>query len=262
MGHSHSICIFGTDLPERDYWRAPIYKKISDYISKGYAVVYILESDAITTIRLMSKMGIEVEDYVESGALTIISNEIFYSPVVASPVLIEQWYKLFSNIEKKNGRPKGFVAMGMPTSSFFTSLAHQEHLVEYESTVAENYDGSIEAICCYTTESMDILPLKHIMGLLNAHQNTAHRDYMLKEWSNSRRLSIIKRGVDEALGSDASRSSLLSILGHDCGVNGEDTTISCPDRFEENLRKELCSSTAVEVIVGKVKAEFKREIVF
>jgi hypothetical protein len=143
LGHSHSICIFEADWPKRDYWRAPVYKKITQYISDGYAVIYILESDAITTIRHMSKMGIEVEDYVESGALTIISNDVFYSPHVASPILIEQWQKLFSNIEKKYGKPKGFVAIGMPTSSFFTSLSYQEHLVEYESTVAEKYDGSL-----------------------------------------------------------------------------------------------------------------------
>jgi hypothetical protein len=258
LGHSHSICIFETDLPKRDYWRAPIYEKISHYISKGYAVIYILESDAITTIRRMSKMGIEVEDYVESGALTIISNDVFYSPHVASSILIEQWRKLFSNIEKKNGKPKGFVAMGMPTSSFFTSLSHQEQLVEYESAVAEKYDGSIEAICCYTTESMDYMPLKHLIGLLNAHQNTTHRDYGLNQWSNSRALSIIKRSLNEALGIHGS-GSLLNILSHECGLR-EDAVL-CPSRFEENLRNVLCSSGAANII-EKVKAEFMKDIVF
>ena len=260
MEHSHSICIFETDLPERDYWHGPIYNKISHYISKGYAVIYVLESDAISTIRRMSKMGIEVEDYVESGALTIISNDIFYSPLVASPILIEQWYKLFTNIEKKMGRPKGFVAMGMPTGSFFTSIAHQQHLIEYESAFAENYDGSIEAICCYTIESIDYMPLKHIIGLLKAHQNTVHRDYTLKQWSNSRGLSIIKRGLSEALGSHASKL-LLSILSNHYGLNGEDA-ILCPDRFEENLRKVLLCSGAAEIILEKVKAEFIKEFVF
>jgi hypothetical protein len=252
-------------LPKRDYWHAPIYKKISHYISKGYAVIYILESDVLTTIRRMSKMGIEVEDYVESGALTIISNDVFYSPHVTGPTMIEQWHKLFSNIEKKNGKPKGFVAMGMPTSSFFTSLSHLEHLVEYESAVAEKYDGSIDAICCYTTESMGHMSLKHIIRLLNAHQNTAHEDYALKRWSNSRALSIIKRSLNEALGNYGS-AVLLNILSHghdhDCGLNGEDTVLLLsPSQFEENLKKVLCSSAA-ENIIEKIKAEFMKDIVF
>jgi MEDS: MEthanogen/methylotroph, DcmR Sensory domain len=257
--HSHSICVFETGLPERDYWYGPIYKTICQYISKGYAVIYILEPDAVSTIRRMSKMGIQVEDYVESGALNIISNDIFYSPLVAGSVLIEQWFKLITNIEKKMGRPKGYVAMGMPTSSFFTSIAHQQHLVEYESAFAENYDGSIEAICCYTTDSMRYMPLKHIIGLLNAHQNTVHRDYTLKQWSNPRGLSIIRRGLNEALGSHAS-SLLLSILSHHYALNEEDP-VSCPDRFEDNLRKVLCSGVA-EMILEKVKAEFMKEFVF
>jgi hypothetical protein len=246
-------------LPKRDYWHAPIYKKITHYISKGYAVIYILESDAITTIRHMSKMGIEVEDYVESGALTIISNDIFYSPHVATPILIEQWQKLFSNIEKKNGKPKGFVAIGMPSSSFFTSLSYQEQLVEYESAVAEKYNGSIEAICCYTTELMDYMPLKHIIGLLNAHQNTVHRDYALNQWNNSRALTIVKRTLNEAFGSHGSRL-LMDILNHDCGLNGADTVL-CPYRFEENLRKVLCSSTAGNIL-EKIKAELMKDVAF
>ena len=149
--------------------------------------------------------------------------------------------------------------MGMPTSSFFSSLSHQEHLVKYETAVAEKYDGNIEAICCYTTESMDYMPLKHIIGLLNAHQNTAHRDYALNQWSNSRALSIIKRSLNEALGSHGSRL-LLNILSHDCGLNGEDA-ILCASRFEENLRKVLCSSEAGNII-EIVKAEFMKDVVF
>jgi hypothetical protein len=259
LGHSHSICIFEADWPKRDYWRAPVYKKITQYISEGYAVIYILESDAITTIRLMSKMGIEVEDYVESGALTIISNDVFYSPHVASPILIEQWQKLFSNIEKKYGKPKGFVAIGMPTSSFFASLSYQEHLVEYESAVAEKYDGSLEAICCYTTKLMNYMPLKHIIGLLNAHQNTVHRDHALSQWTSSRAITIVKRTLNEAFGSHGSRL-LMDILNHDRGLNGEDTVL-CSNLFEENLRKVLCSSAA-ENVIEKIKAELMKDIAF
>ena len=207
----------------------------------------------------MSKMGIEVEDYVESGALTIISNDVFYSPHVASPILIEQWQKLFSNIEKKNGKPKGFVAMGMPTSSFFTSLAHQQRLIEYESAVAENYDGSLEAICCYTTKLMNYMPLKHIIGLLNAHQNTVHRDHALSQWTGSRALNIVKRTMNEAFGSHCS-GMLIDMLNHDRGLNGENTVL-CSHLFEENLRKVLCSSAA-ENIIEKIKAELMKDIAF
>jgi DcmR-like sensory protein len=260
LGHSHSICIFDTDLPKKDYWHAPIYEKINHYISNGYVVIYVLEANAIATVRRMSRMGIEVEDYVESGALTIISNDVFYSPQVASPILIEQWRKLFSNIEKKNGKSKGFVVMGMPSSAFFTSLSHQKDLVEYESAVAKWYDGSIEAICCYTTESLNYMPLKYIIALLNSHQNTVHRECPLQQWSNSRALSIIERSLNESLGSHGS-GLLLTMLGHNSGLNGEDAGLSPTSQLEDNLRKALCSTTA-GIILEKIKAEFMKDIVF
>jgi hypothetical protein len=106
---------------------------------------------------------------------------------------------------------------------------------------------------------MDYMPLKHIIGLLNAHQNTAHSDYALNQWSNSRALSIIKRSLNEALGSHRS-GLLLNILSRDCGLNGEDAVLS-HSRFEENLKKVLCSSAA-ENIIEKVKAKFMKDIVF
>jgi hypothetical protein len=261
LGHSHSICIFDTESQDPYYWHAPIYRKISDYITRGYAIVYILESDTITTIRRMSKMGIEVEEYIESGALTIISNNIFYSPAVTSGVLIQQWDKLFSNIEKKNGRPKGFVAMGMPASSFFTSLAHQDHLVKYESTVAKNYDGKIEAICCYTRDSIGCMPLNYIVELLNAHQNTLHRDYMHKEWSESRGLSIVQRALNKAShASHASSSSLSNILNLDCKLNAEDRALWI-SQIEDNLEKVLCSNV-VRLVVEEIKRQIMKEVVF
>ena len=260
LGHSHSICIFDTNSQDAQYWHAPIYRKISDYILKGYAVVYILESDTLSTILRMSKMGIEVEEYIQSGALTIISNNIFYSPLVTSRVLIEQWDKLFSNIEKKNGTPKGFVAMGMPTSSFFTSLAHQDHLVKYESAVAKNYDGTIEAICCYTGESISCMPLGYIFELLNAHQNTLHKDYVRKEWSTSRGLSIVKRGLKNALDGDPSRSALSKILNLVCASNSEDR-ISWINQIQDNLDKVSCSS-AKKFVLEEIKSQIMKEVVF
>jgi hypothetical protein len=259
LGHSHSICIFDTNLQKKDYWHAPIYEKIKHYISNGYAVFYVLEADSIATVRRMSRMGIEVEDFVESGALTIINNDVFYSPQVASPILIEQWRKLFSNIVKKNGKPKGFVAIGMPSSAFFTSLSNQRDLVEYESSAAAWYDGSIEAICCYTTELLDCMPLKYVIKLLNSHQNTVHRKYLLKQWTNSRALSIIESSLNDSLGSHG-MELLWTRLSLNGGLFEEDAGL-CFSQLDHMLRKALCSRTA-KFILEKLKVELMKDVVF
>ncbi|HEU4605899.1 MAG TPA: MEDS domain-containing protein [Nitrososphaera sp.] len=258
LRHSHSICVF--DSSERkNYWHVPIYQKVRDYIADGYSVIYILEPEVQATIQQMSSVGIEAQDHVVSGALTIISNDIFYSPLVASPILIEQWYKLFENIEKKNGKPKGFVAIGMPSSSFFTSLLYQEHLVEYESTVAKSYDGGVEALCCYTTRLMENMPLRHIVGILNAHQNIAHRDLSLSQWSAASGMTILKNGLIDALGTGGAEI-LFNALRRTLDIN-EDDVILRPNDFENSLRTVL-GSTAAEITLEKLKGTFNKNIAF
>ena len=256
MSHSHSIYVFDSNRAS-GYWHAPIYRKISHHVSDGYAVVYILEQDTKATVRRMSKMGFDVEDYIQSGALTLIDNDIFYSPSIPITTLIEQWYKVFSNIEKRNSF-KGFVAMGMPSESFFRSPVHQKRLVEYESTVAKSYDGSVEAMCCYTTQLVNSMPLKHLIRLLNAHQNNAHAD-SLRKWNDSSALLIARAGLSEALGTRATEL-LLDILAQDHPEN-ENDIVYHPTRFEEKLIK-VMGMTAAQIIFEKLRSQFTKETVF
>ena len=260
LGHSHSICVFNTEPSESNYWQPQIARKITQYISEGYAVVYVVEQDTAKTIQRLSSMGIDIEDYVESGALTLVNNDVFYSPSVAGSILIEQWYKLFSSIEKRSrNKFRGFVAMGMPASSFFDSELNEQRLVDYESAVSEKYDGSIEALCCYAAQSIEKLPLRHIVALLNAHQHTAHRDGKLKVWDSARGVSTIKKGLNEALGRGM-YELVFAMLIRDFGMNAE-AIIMHPHQFENKLRI-LFGTSAAEIVLGKIKAEFKKDILF
>jgi DcmR-like sensory protein len=262
LGHSHSIYVFDAEAPEEDYWKPMIYQKISRRISERFAVIYITEQNETSTVRHFSKIGLPVEDYIESGALTIISKDTFYSPSETSNTLTEQWVKLFSTIEKKRGREnfKGFVAIGMPSDSFFTSEMFQQRLVEYEFVVADNdFNRRMEAMCCYTSRSIDKMPLKYIIMLLNSHQNTAHKDGKLKKWDNVRGIEIIKKGLCEALGPQVS-NMVFKILMLDFG-NDTGAMILYPDKLENKLRILFGPSTG-EVILNKIKAEFKKEIIY
>ena len=259
MAHSHSICVFDAEAQEDNYWKSSIPQRIIRAISEGFAVIYIMEQDETSTIRHFSKMGRPVEDYIESGTLTIINKNLFYSPSITSDVLTEQWAKLFSTIDKKLGRRnfKGFVAIGMPADSFFSSEIFQQRLVEYESVVAAKYDGSFEAMCCYTMQSLDKMPLKNIILLLNAHQNTAHRDGELKEWNQARGIEIVKKGLNEALGPHVG-DMVFNILLRDFEMDAI-AMISYPDKLENKIRI-LFAPSGGEIVLKKIKAEFKKQI--
>lgn len=115
-----------------------LYAKIVDYLAQGYAVVYIVEKDVNQVVRNLLKAGITgVEDYIEKGALTIVSSDSFYSPVETNldyKELLPQWQKIASSVSK-NGRFKGVVLMGMPHHEFFDK-ENQHKLMEYEEQAA------------------------------------------------------------------------------------------------------------------------------
>jgi hypothetical protein len=244
-----------------DSGRQEIYQKILQHISEGYAVAYVGEGDEAGVIQHFQDMGVPIQEYIDKGLLTIVNRDLFYSPFVPSKVLLEQWNKLFANIERKAGKGcfKGFVAVGMPADSFFISEADNQQLVRYESLAAKNYKGKFEAACFYTTEKIQQMPLRHIISLLNAHQNTGHRNWALKVWNPQRGLAIIKRGLDSALGPNTAEL-IIPILIRDFDMNLE-ALILLPDQLERKLEI-LFGPTALGVVTEHIKSELCKDIAF
>lgn len=220
------------------------YEKIALYLSQGYAVVYVVENDVTQVVRNLSKTGIaEVEDYIESGALTIINADSFYSPSGTKldyNVLLPQWQKVVSSISKK-GKFKGIMAMGMPHPAFFDGKENQQKLVEYEEQVAKHYDNKIQIFCCYTEELVAKLPLSHLVRLLAAHQDIAGSNQEARKI-----IDLIEEGLAKALGSETSTLVLRTLklvykIDRDC-------IISNPELFEEKIKRMFGEETAGSVL--------------
>jgi hypothetical protein len=101
----------------------------------------------------------------------------------------------------------------------------------------------------------DRMPLRYIIMLLNAHQNTAHSGGQLKQWTSERCIEIIRNGLNSALGPGVA-DMIFSILLKDFGMD-RDAMVMYPDRLEAKLRF-LLGSSASDIVVGKVKNEFKK----
>jgi hypothetical protein len=233
-----------------------------EYLSEGYAVAYVGEGSETTTVRQFARMGIEVGGYIAKSLLTVINRDVFYSPFLPSKILLDQWKKLFASIEKKmeSKSLRGFVAIGMPADSFFLSESDNRQLVQYESLAAKEYDdGSLEAMCLYTAEKIETMPLRYILVLMNAHKNTGHRDGSLREWNINRGLSIIERGLDTALGPQVTEM-VKSILVRDFG-NNKQLFILQPDQFERKLEL-LLGAPAAGIVVHHIKKELVKDIAY
>jgi hypothetical protein len=244
-----------------DNSRPGIYGKIMQHLSDGYAVAYVGDEDEATIMQHFLARGTNIENYIRKGFLTIINRDVFYSPFVPTKILLEQWKKLFATIEKKAGKGsfKGFVAIGMPAESFFISELDNQQLVRYESLAAKKYDGRLDAVCIYTTKMLQRLPLRHVISLLNAHQNTGHRDGILREWNIKRGLAILKRGLDAALGSNVTQLVMTTIM-RDFDMNDEAMVMN-PDQFENKLTI-LLGTSAADLVIDQIKSEISRDIAY
>jgi hypothetical protein len=284
LAHAHSlICIASqlsllppsssSSLPLPSEQERPIpyhhfYDKIALYLSQGYAVIYVLESDITKVIRNLSKVcAIEIEEYIEKGALTIIDANSFYSPSETRfdyNILLAQWQKIVSSVSKK-GKFRGVMVMGMPHAAFFDSRENQQKLIEYEEQVAKHYDGSLQVFCCYKKELIDKLPLGYLLRLLAAHQDTVisrnsnnQGSFGTNNQNVQRTIDLIEEGLAEAVGKETS-TLVLKTLKLIYKID-RDKIVSDPETFEEKIRKML-GKEAADPVLRMIAERIKSEIV-
>lgn len=244
------------------------YEKIAHYLSQGYAVIYIVESDITKAVINLSKTcEIEIEEYIEKGALTLIDANSFYSPSETRfdwELLVAQWQKVISSVSKR-GKFKRVMVMGMPHAAFFDSRENQQKLIEYEEQVAKHYDGGVQVFCCYTKELIDKLPLGYLLRLLAAHQNTAissndnnnQGSFGRNNHQNiPRTIDLIEEGLTEALGKETCALVMKTLkLIYKIDRN---KIVGDPEKFEEKIRRMIGEETAdsvMRIIAERIKAE-------
>jgi hypothetical protein len=244
------------------------YEKIAHYLLQGYAVIYVVESDITKAVINLSKTcAIEIEEYIEKGALTIIDANSFYSPSETRfdwELLVAQWQKVISSVSKK-GKFKKVMVMGMPHAAFFDSRENQQKLIEYEEQVAKHYDGGVQVFCCYTKELIDKLPLGYLLRLLAAHQDTAISSnddnnnqgrFGRNNQNISRTIDLIEEGLAEALGKETCALILKTLkLIYKIDRN---KIVWDPENFEEKIRRMIGKETAdpvMRIIAERIKTE-------
>ena len=243
------------------------YEKIVHYLSQGYAVIYVVESDLTKAVINLSKTcAIEIEEYIEKGALTLIDANSFYSPSETRfdwELLVAQWQKVISSVSKR-GKFKRVMVMGMPHAAFFDSRENQQKLIEYEEQVAKHYDGAVQVFCCYTKELIDKLPLGYLLRLLAAHQDTAissndnnnQGSFGRNNQNIARTIDLIEEGLTEALGKETCALVLKTLkLIYKIDRN---KIVWDPENFEEKVRRMIGKETAdpvMRIIAERIKAE-------
>lgn len=253
LRQTHSLCL----LQRSEYVR--LYNMVGRYLAEGYAVIYAAEPDLDKVLERMSRAGIDVERYVKSGTLHVVTKDSIYvtddeKNLIASKSL-ESWQNAISRIMNDTGA-KGALAVGSVDA--FIQDGQQERVQEYEENIGKRFPTMIEAVCCYNADSLSDTSVSALIAILNAHEYTIHDDARYSEWKGDKLQSILTSAFNKVLGSttsDLMLKTLKSIYKID-----EKAIISDPEILENAVSKFFKDSSPA--ILAAVLKDLKAEIAF
>ncbi|MEW6605529.1 MAG: MEDS domain-containing protein [Thermoproteota archaeon] len=237
-----------------------LYDKISHYTSQNYAVIYAVEADTTQAVRHMSRYGAEVETLVESGALTIVDRNSMYSVEktdLEAHLLLNSWHSLILKVKRRSDF-NGILAIGT-AEVFFEHAANLCKLVRYEEMVGKKFEIPLEAICCYSENTISRLSLAEMVAILNAHHSTIHRRYHYREWHPYKIVELARNSLEKQLGTDL--SVLIFKTMKLCYKIGDDEIIANPAILEGMLQR-ILGKNAASAIIANIKEEIRKSILF
>lgn len=237
-----------------------IYKRIQDYLSNGYAVIYAAEPDPSKVIQRLSKIATldwEIENHIANKALIIVDRDEFYSPRMTqldARRLTNSWLSLISQT-KRQYRSKGIVAIG--TLSAFLRAGNAQKLFEYEHAIDKQFSWPIETVCLYDNARLTAkLSFSQLVSILNFHNATIHNGWFYRQWRFDDIIAFVREGVDNVFGNETS-SLIFKTLKLVYRLT-EETIALQPGLFEEKVSRIIggpAAELAFEIIADAIRKE-------
>jgi hypothetical protein len=232
-----------------------VYKKISEYISDGFAVIYIVECEPARAISRMIGGVEKAKEYVESQALTVIDRDSFFlSPEGKrfNDMALEAIAKLHKSLSEKF---KGVLLVRKPVLPSPCSAQDYQNLVLLEKQASSLIREPDECICCYDSKSLSNMPLIHLVHLIQAHPYVIRANGTDYYSSDGLAFTLIKRALDKFFGEESAYMVIrtLKLIYH----MDEEFIVANPDIFENTIRKmfKLSSKEMLDTISEEIRAE-------
>jgi len=160
------IILFYTGIEDK---HKVLFTFIKIGLDKGEAAVYVVSEETPEQIReAMTKFGIDVKCYEESGALKILDYKDFYiiNGRFDASRTRALWERLCNEAMERGF--KGLRAVG-ETFCFFEAGLYEE-LLEYERSLHRRFKIPMIGICAYDTEILDRMGMTGlVLDLIQAH---------------------------------------------------------------------------------------------
>lgn len=235
-----------------------LYDHMIDYLSKGYAVIYIASNQAKAIQKMMkAKTGLDIEEYIERRALILIDPKlVFCRSGNLTSSACEILRSLRSIMQKTISKHSRIVIIYSVNDLPVHEKCDDVGELTYERLIPSKicHKGRIEIICCYDSRSFESLSLGKTISVLGLYNYTIHSNCHYCEWHPEIIIELIAEGLNRALGQGAAQlifTSLKWIYRID-----EDSIISQPEVFEEKLRRVLGGKAdiAIRVILDEIRS--------
>jgi hypothetical protein len=227
-------------------------------LAEGYGVIYAAEQDPESVLYKMAKAGVQVDQYVSNGRLKVMSGESVYvssGEEVDAHRTIESWMSFVTGMMNSTDA-KGVIAIGSVDS--YIKRGHHKSTAEYEKQIGKKFDPSLEAVCCYNSESVSEMSASTLITILNAHQYTIHDNAEYTEWEGDTLQNVLITAFDRVLGTTTS-ALVLKTLKSVYKVD-ERAIMSEPALLEDVLGKFFRDSS--NAILAAILKNLKREMAF
>ncbi|HXG06114.1 MAG TPA: hypothetical protein VNI77_02170, partial [Nitrososphaera sp.] len=171
--------------------------------------------------------------------------------------LLSMWHNLMLRIKKRSDFG-GILAIGT-AEEFFEQAADPCKLVSYEKMVGKKFDIPLEAICCYSENSIASLSLSELVAILDAHYSTIHRGGHYRKWHPHMILALAHSGLEKHLGAEL--SSLIFKTMKLCYKIGDDEIIANPAILESMLQR-IIGKRIAKATIAHIKKEIEESISF
>ncbi|HEX7032981.1 MAG TPA: hypothetical protein VF172_08280 [Nitrososphaera sp.] len=266
----HSIIVTPAIRDKHEKVKLAIFKQMWKYLSNDYAIIYVAEPDPTKVVQQISKVAAvlapagenEIENYIASGALTVISRNEFFSPSNTNQLdihkLTSSFHSLVLEVQNQSIR-KGVVAIGDPSILCEAADGHRHiKLTQYESAIGREFAKPLETICWYSNpEIVSKMSFSDLVILINAHHSTIHSHWLYREWRPHDITAQVKEGMDRMLGKGTA-NLIFKTLKLVYKIDPEKAIISRPEIFEEKIRKIMGDSVAellFEVLADAMRKE-------
>ena len=265
--HNHMIGFANLNRHRNSNLFEPLYEISNRFLANGYSVLYGAESlptesteeKIVKSIQNVNKSK-KLQNNIPNGQLLLIDPDSIYKNSGTSyKSIVDFWNLNIEDIQRKlQRRTKGTIMISVPDSYFKRNM--HDIFMMFEDKMGKTFPANVSMLCWYKENWLSNFSLASFITTLVNHQYSIHSGWKRKEWTSSKIIDLINKGIDKILG-EGTATLLFQILKTTHKLH-QNIVVSRPIVFEGRLRRLLGNDDYADSVIESIFKEIIKEISF